>query len=141
LAGEIEVLGENLPQCSFVYHKTYMLLGRHPGPRRWEAIETNFKDVCTLWVTKMSPITLAFEAHRNYFANQWEIVTAVLRSHILEVCDRLIHYSSITLNISLADIFHVRDISEMGFTYILRWIFVYVLLILVAEVGIKQGTF
>jgi hypothetical protein len=28
LAGEIEVLGENLPQCRFVDHKPHMLPGR-----------------------------------------------------------------------------------------------------------------
>jgi hypothetical protein len=37
LAGETEVLGENLPQCRFVHHKPQMLPGSAPGPRRWEA--------------------------------------------------------------------------------------------------------
>jgi hypothetical protein len=37
LAGETEVLGENLPQYRFVHHKPHMLPGREPGPPRWES--------------------------------------------------------------------------------------------------------
>jgi hypothetical protein len=37
-AGETEVLGENLPQRHFVYHKSRMTrAGLEPGPPRWEA--------------------------------------------------------------------------------------------------------
>jgi hypothetical protein len=36
LEREIEILGENLPQCRFVHHKPHMVPGREPGPPRWE---------------------------------------------------------------------------------------------------------
>jgi hypothetical protein len=32
-----EVLGEKLPQCRFVHRKPHTLVGREPGPQRWEA--------------------------------------------------------------------------------------------------------
>jgi hypothetical protein len=38
LAGETEVLEENLVQPNFVRHKSHMTrLGFEPGPTRWEA--------------------------------------------------------------------------------------------------------
>jgi hypothetical protein len=38
LAGETEVLGENLPNATFVITKSHMIRPRfEPGPPRWEA--------------------------------------------------------------------------------------------------------
>jgi hypothetical protein len=38
MAGETEVLGENLPQCHIAHHKSHMTRsGFEPGPPWWEA--------------------------------------------------------------------------------------------------------
>jgi hypothetical protein len=45
LAGETELLGENLPECRFVHLKPHMLPGREPGPLRWEDRNCRFSYV------------------------------------------------------------------------------------------------
>jgi hypothetical protein len=42
LAGETEILGENLPQRHSVHHKSHLTRpGREHGPPRWEASDYN----------------------------------------------------------------------------------------------------
>jgi hypothetical protein len=58
LAGETEVLLENLPQYRFVHHKPHMLPGREPGPPRWKPATNrlSYGTACRIFVTKINRV-------------------------------------------------------------------------------------
>jgi hypothetical protein len=47
MAGETELLGENLPRHHFVHHKFHLTIsGIEPGPPRWELVDSYFRATC-----------------------------------------------------------------------------------------------
>jgi hypothetical protein len=67
LAGDTEVLGENLPQCRCVHHKTHMLPGREPGVPWWEAsLSYNTASLASLHIFSYSHFHLVLILHHIF---------------------------------------------------------------------------
>jgi hypothetical protein len=61
LAGETEVLGENLPQCRFVHHKPHTLCPEANPGRRWGKPATNPLSYCTAPAEPLIPDPRPFQ--------------------------------------------------------------------------------
>jgi hypothetical protein len=61
LAGEIEVLGENLPQCRFVHHKPHMLCPDTKPGRRGGKPVTNLLRYDTVFYAITKGVVLSSE--------------------------------------------------------------------------------
>jgi hypothetical protein len=72
LVGEIDVLGENLLQCHFVYHKPQMLPGREPGP----PLELRHG----LLLSMLPASTLSFQKFKFYEHGEKNIVSTLQES-------------------------------------------------------------
>jgi hypothetical protein len=90
LAGETEVLGENMPQCYFMYHKSHMTwLGLEHGPSRWNNSDSDNNISCSF------SIVLFLDDIRNFIGSliakmeegkkQYAIWCKKQTSYILEV--------------------------------------------------------
>jgi hypothetical protein len=64
LAGETEVLGENLLQCRFVHHKPHMLPGREPGRCGGKPVSKRLSYGTTPW-WEVNNITGIFQVSKS----------------------------------------------------------------------------
>jgi hypothetical protein len=79
MAGETEVLGENLPRRHFVHHKSQLTRpGIEPGPPRWEAVKS---------ITMV--VTVKIQINRYQINRTHELFVALLsntRQYIIKMC-------------------------------------------------------
>jgi hypothetical protein len=71
MAGETEVLGENLPQRQFIHHKSHMTRsGFEPGPPRWEASDQSLE----LWRGLTTINTNISKSDTYFYAQPTEVL-------------------------------------------------------------------
>jgi hypothetical protein len=73
LAGQTEILGENLPQCLFIHHKSHITLpGLEFGPPRWTCCTTIKNSVASVRKRTIQPEQqpLVSEVSANFFADR-----------------------------------------------------------------------